>query len=118
MAEVLRGIVGGRKIELVDGPELADGQRVQVMIEARPVPIGPESPGPTAVEGVVHIPATPALASLLERIRRDRPPLPPSPSGPNRGSAAGMLADDPELDLIMAEVERQRRSDYGRADLE
>jgi hypothetical protein len=33
MSQVLYGVVRGGKIELIDGPELADGQRVQVVVE-------------------------------------------------------------------------------------
>ena len=84
------------------------------MIETQPVGVGPAPAGPTPDEGIIHTPATPALLALLDEIRRNRPPLPPSPTGPGRRSAAGMLADDPEFDAIMAEIERQRRGDYGR----
>jgi hypothetical protein len=51
---------------------------------------------------------------VLEQIRRNRRPLPPSPTGPGRKSAAGMLADNPEFDAVMAEIERERRADFVR----
>lgn len=114
MPKVLHGVVRGGKIELIDGPELPDGQRVQVVVEPHAVPAEPPPTGPTPEEGVVHTPASPELLELLEQIRRKRRPLPPSPTGPGRRSAAGMLADDPDFDEVMAEIERYRRTDYGR----
>ena len=81
MSMVVEGVVRGGKIVLVDGPELADGQRVQVMIEANPVPATPATVEPTPEEGTVHTPLEdPALIKLLAGIRHDRPALPPSPS--------------------------------------
>ena len=35
MSMVVEGVVRGGKIVLLDGPELTDGQRVQVVIEPR-----------------------------------------------------------------------------------
>jgi hypothetical protein len=111
MSQVVEGIVRGGKIELIDGPKLADGQRVQVVID----PITDRAEPASGEEGAVLTPLTdPALIELLARIRRNRPALPPSPAGPGRESAAGMLADDAEFDAIMAEIERLRRSDHGR----
>jgi hypothetical protein len=108
MSQVVQGVVRGGKIELVNGPELADGQRVQVVIGAPAEPVKAPSP---PEEGTVHTPLTdPVLIDLLARIRRERPPLPPSPTGPGRKSAAGMLADDPDFGAHMAEIERYRRS--------
>lgn len=100
MTQVVQGIVRGGKIELIDGPELADGLRVQVVI-------GPVSDGaePAPEEGTVYTPLDdPVLIDLLARIRRDRPPLPPGPTGPGRKSAAGMLAGDPTWDEHLQEI--------------
>ena len=112
MSQIVQGIVRDGRIELVDGPELTDGQRVQVMIE--PSPGGAAAP---PEEGTVWTPLDdPVLIKVLARVRRERRPLPPSPNEPGRPSAAGMLADDPEFDAIMAEIERARTMDYGRED--
>src|SRR5215469_15799366 len=95
MSIVVEGVVRDGRIVLVDGPELADGQRVQIVIEPTPILTEPVAGGPTPEGGTVHTPLEdPALIQLLARIRRDRLPLPPSPSGPGRKSAAGMLAGD------------------------
>jgi hypothetical protein len=113
MSIVVEGVVRGGKIVLLDGPELADGQRVQVVIEPPPVPIepAPAAVGATADEGTVHTPLEdPALIELLARIRRDHLPLPPSPSGPGRKSAAGILADDPTWDEHFQDVLESRKS--------
>ncbi len=105
MPIVVEGVVRGGKIVLVDGPDLTDGQRVQVVIE----------PQPATEEGIIHTPLeNPALIELLARIRRDRLPLAPSPSGPGRKSAAGMLADDPTWDEHLREVLESRKSDVYR----
>jgi hypothetical protein len=114
MSVVIQGIVRGGKIELIDGPALADGQRVQVVVEAPPPREEPAPAGPTPEEGVIHTPASPELLAFLEQLRRRRRPLPPSPTGPGRRSSAGMLADDPDFDAVMAEIERERRADFGR----
>lgn len=106
MAHVIEGIVRDGKIELVGGPELADGQRVQVVIEPQAAP-----GGPTSEEGTIHTPLDdPALIDLLAHVRRDHAPLPPSPSGPGRRSAAGMLADDPTWDKHLRDVLDARKS--------
>jgi hypothetical protein len=100
MSNMIEGVVRDGKIVLVDGSELADGQRVQVMIEPRSVPAEPASE-----EGTIHTPLEdPALIEFLSCIRRDRPPLPPSPSGPGRTSTAGMLANDPTWDEHLREI--------------
>ena len=111
MPIVVEGVVRDGKIVLVDGPDLADGRRVQVVIEPQAVPIEPVAVGMTSEEGAVHTPMEdPGLIELLVRIRRDRLPLPPSPSGPGRRSAAGMLADDPTWDEHLREVLVSRKS--------
>jgi hypothetical protein len=108
MSHVVEGVVRGGKIMLADGTELADGQRVQVVIEPQPVPA---AIGPTPEEGAVFTPLEdPALIEQLADIRRDRLPLPPSPSGPGRKSAAGMLVDDPTWDDHLREVLESRKS--------
>ena len=109
----IEGIVRGGRIELIDGPELPEGQRVQVVIEPAEGRGAPFQAGPTPEEGMIHTPASPELLELLDRIRRTRRPLPPSPSGPGRRSAAGMLADATDFDAVMAEIERDRRADFG-----
>jgi hypothetical protein len=106
MSEVLQGVVRGGKVELIDGPALPDGQRVTVVVA--------DPARPTPEEGTVPTPASPELLRFLEQVRRDLPPLPPSPSGPGRRSAAGMLANDPDFDAVMAEIERDRHADPGR----
>jgi hypothetical protein len=111
MPIVVEGVVRGGKIVLVDGPDLADGQRVQVVIEPQPVPTEPVGGEMTSEEGAVHTPLEdPALIERLVRIRRDRLPLPPSPSGPGRKTAAGMLAGDPTWDEHLREVLVSRKS--------
>jgi hypothetical protein len=83
---VVEGVVRDGKIELIDGPELADGQRVQVVIEPRGVPDEPVAIGPTSApeEGTVHTPLEdPKLIERLAGIRHDLPPL---PSGPRAGA--------------------------------
>jgi hypothetical protein len=109
MSQIVQGIVRGGRIELVDGPELTDGQRVQVVIElSRPADQA------SSEEGTVWMPLDdPVLIEVLARIRRERRPLLPSPTGPGRKSATGMLAEDSEFDTLMAEVERARIMDYG-----
>ena len=106
MSQIVPGIVRGGKIELMNGPELEEGQRVQVVIGP-----APEAAGESPEEGIVITPLDdPSLINLLARIRRDRPALPPSPSSPGRGSAAGMLADDPTWDEHLREVIDARRT--------
>ena len=114
MPRTIEGVVRGGRIELIDGLELAEGQHVRVVLEPDAVPVAPAFTGPFPEGGVVHTPATPEVLELLDRIRRTRRPLPPSPTGPGRKSAAGMLADAPDFDAVMAEIERERRADYGR----
>lgn len=111
MSNVVEGLIRGGRLVLADGTELADGQRVRVVIDplAGPVESGPAASLPE--EGTVYTPLDdPALVEMLARIRRDRPPLPPSPSGPGRKSAAGLLADDPTWDEHLREVLDSRRS--------
>ena len=111
MSMVVEGVVRGGKIVLVDGPELTDGQRVQVVIEANPVPATPATVEPTPEEGTVHTPLEdPALIKLLAGIRHDRPALPPGPSGPDRKSAAGILSSDPTWDEHLRDVLESRAS--------
>jgi len=111
MPIVVEGVVRGGKIVLVDGPDLADGQRVQVVIEPQPVPTEPIAVETDSEEGTVHTPLEdPALIELLVLIRRDRLPLPPGPSGAARKSAAGMLAGDPTWDEHLREVLESRKS--------
>ena len=115
MPIVVEGVVRGGKIVLVDGPDLADGQRVQVVIEPRSVPSEQAAVGMPSGEGTVHTPLEdPALIELLARIRRDCLPLPPSPSGPGRKSTAGMLALDATWDEHLREVLVSRKSDAYR----
>jgi hypothetical protein len=110
MPIVVEGVVRGGKIVLVDGPDLADGQRVQVVIEPQPVAVET-----TSEEGTVPTPLEdPRLIELLAGIRRDRPLLAPGPSGPGRKSAAGMLADDPTWDDHLRDVLESRKSDAYR----
>src|SRR5262245_32984758 len=107
MSQVVQGIARGGKIELINGPALADGQQVQVIIETSAKPVEPLDPSEA---GTIHTPLTdPVLIELLERIRRERRPLPPSPTGPGRKSAAGMLANDPTWDEHLREVLELRR---------
>ena len=107
------GIVRGGRIELIDGPELVEGQHVRVVIEAQSVSAAiPDVSSPE--EGVIHTPATPELLALLEQIRKTRKPLPPSPTGPGRKSVAGCMADDPDFDDVMAEIQQYRRSNFPR----
>jgi hypothetical protein len=116
MPNIVEGVVRGGKIELVDGPELADGQRVRVVIGPQPLPPEPAAVGATPDEGTVHTPLEdPALIALLDCIRRDRLPLPPSPSGPGRKSAAEMLAADPTWDEHLQDVLESRKSAAYRA---
>lgn len=97
---------------MVDGPELAEGQHVRVLIDSEGDRAS-HAEVESSEEGVVHTPATPALASLLDQIRRTRPSLPPSPTGPGRKSAAGMLAADSTWDNHVREVLEARKSaDY------
>ena len=106
MSHIFEGVVRDGKIVLIDGTELADGQRVQVVVEPHL-----DSAEMTAEEGTADTPLEdPTLIELLARIRRDRPPLPPSPSGPGRKSAAGRLADDPTWDEHLREVLESRKS--------
>ena len=106
MSHIVEGVVRDGKIVLIDGTELADGQRVQVVVEPHR-----DSAEVTAEEGTVYTPLEdPTLIELLACIRRDRPPLPPSPSGPGRKSAAGRLADDPTWDEHLREVLDSRKS--------
>ena len=108
MSLVVEGVVRDGKIVLVDGPELADGQRVQVVIAAQP---DAAIVAPVPEEGTVHTPLEdPILIYLLAGIRRDRLPLPPSPSGPGRKSAAGRLAGDPTWDEHLRDVLESRQS--------
>jgi len=111
MPIVLEGIVRGGKIILVDGPDLVDGQRVQVVIDPKSVQTEPLAIEMTSDEGTIHTPLEdPGLIDLLARIRRERLPLPPSPSGPGRKSAAGMLASDSTWDEHLHEVLASRKS--------
>ena len=110
MPQTIEGIVRGGRIELIDGPELAEGRHVKVVIEPEAAPV---SDGSFPEEGVIHTPATPELIALMEQIRKTRRPLPPSPTGPRRKSAAGMLADDPDFDDVMAEIQQYRRGKFG-----
>jgi hypothetical protein len=111
MPIVVEDVVRGGKIVLVDGPDLADGQRVQVVIGPQGVPAEPVGAGLTSEEGTVHAPLEdPGLIELLVRIRRDSLPLPPGPSGPGRKSAAGMLADDATWDEHLRDVLASRKS--------
>jgi hypothetical protein len=111
MSMVVEGVVRGGKILLIDGPELADGQRVQVVIGPPPVPAEPAAVGPPPEEGMIPTPLEdPVLIEWLAGIRRDRPALPPGPSGPGRKSAAGMLADDPTWDEHLRDVREARKS--------
>lgn len=111
MSNVVEGVVRGGKIVLVAGIELADGQRVQVVIEPQPDRLRATDDGPAPEEGMVHTSMDdPGLIELLACIRRDRPPLPSSPGGPGRKSAAGMLADDPTWDEHLREVLESRKS--------
>jgi hypothetical protein len=109
MGQVIEGIIRGRTIELEDTPEVEDGQRVRVVIEP-----ATDAPSPRDEGTLTPAPVSPELAALLDSIRRTRRPLPPSPTGPGRRSAAGMLADDPDFDAIMEEIQRQRERDVGR----
>ena len=78
MSHIVEGVVRDGKIVLIDGTELADGQRVRVVVEPYL-----DSAEMTAEEGTVYTPLEdPSLIELLACIRRDRPPLPPGPSGP------------------------------------
>jgi hypothetical protein len=110
----IAGVVRGGRIELIDGPELPEDQRVQVVIEPADTPAERPPTGPTPEKGIIHTPASPELLEFLDRIRRTRRPLPPSPTSPGRSSAAGMLADVTDFDAVMAEIERDRRADDGR----
>ena len=105
MAYVIEGIIRDGKIELVGGPDLVDGQRVQVVIELQAAP-----GGPTTEEGTINTPLEdPTLIELLARIRRDRAPLPPGPSRGGRPSAAGILADDSTWDEHLRDVLELRK---------
>ena len=113
MSEVHQGIVRGGKIELIDGAALPDGQVVQVIVEIpapRPEPLPPLAPGEA---GIIHPPASPELQARLEQPRRMVKPLPPSPLGAGR-RVAGVMADDPEFAAVMAQIERERKADFGR----
>ena len=111
MSVVVEGVVRGGKIVLVDGPELADGQRVQVVIDPSPFGGDPPAVGVTSEEGTVHTPLEdPSLIELLARIRRERLPLPPGPSGPGRKSTAGALAADSTWDEHLRELLESRAS--------
>jgi hypothetical protein len=91
---------------LIDGTELADGQRVRVVVEPHL-----DAGEMTAEEGTVYTPLEdPTLIELLACIRRDRAPLPPGPSGPGRKSAAGRLADDSTWDEHLREILESRKS--------
>jgi hypothetical protein len=115
MAIVIEGVVRDGMIVLLDGPDLADGQRVQVVIDPQPIPSDPFNAGMTSQEGTVRTPLEdPGLIELLARIRRERLPLPPGPRGPGRRSAAGMLADDATWDEHLREVLGSRKSDAYR----
>ena len=115
MSNVIEGIIRDGRLVLSDGTELADGQRVQVLIGPD---AGEDEPAPVASpsgEGTIHTPVNdPALRERLARIRRDRPPLPRSPSGPGRASAAGRLADDPTWDEHLQEILDSRKSEADR----
>lgn len=112
MSNAFDGIVRDGRIVLADGTELADGLRVHVVIESRPLPADPPDAAPASEEGTIHTPLEdPALIELLTRIRRDRLPLPP---GPGRKSAAGWLADDPTWDEHLREVLDSRKASTDR----
>lgn len=115
MSRVFEAVVHGGKIALPDDAALAEGQRVQVVIDPHPVADEPAESAPRLDEGAIHTPIEdPALIELLGRIRRDRTPLPPGPTGPGRRSAAGRLADDPSWDEHLREALDSRRSATGR----
>jgi hypothetical protein len=110
MSIVLEGIVRGGKIELVDGPELMDGQRVQVVLEPHETTTRRDAVGAIPEEGVVHTPLDdPVLVDLLARIRSDQSPLDPSPTGAGRKSTAGMLSEDATWDEDLREVLHSRK---------
>lgn len=108
MSQVLQGVVRGGKIELIDGPELAEGQHVRVLIESDQVQ--PADAELLREEGVVYTPPPPALEALLDQIRHTRAPLGPSPTGPGRKSVAGALANDPTWDEQLRELMESRKS--------
>jgi hypothetical protein len=114
MTRTIEGVVRAGRIELIDGPELAEGQHVQVAIQSDGIHSESTDTAGVPDKGVIRTPAEPELLELLERTRRARRPLRPSPTGPRRQSAAGMLADAPDFDTVMAEIERERRADFGR----
>src|SRR3954462_13675653 len=89
---VVQGVVRGGKVELVGGPDLAEGELVQVVIGSKSARGGPAA-WPVD-EGRIDTPLVdPALAQLISGIRRGRQPLPPGPTRSGRSSAAGLLAD-------------------------
>jgi hypothetical protein len=115
MPRTIEGIVRGGRIELIDSPALAEGQRVQVVIEPQDALARPAAAGPFPEEGMIYTPLEDrVLIALLDGIRRTRCPLPPSPTASGRGSAAGMLADDATWDEHLRHVMELRKSDAYR----
>lgn len=110
MSHVLQGVVRDGKIELINGPDLEEGQLVRVMIEFETGRVPAVDAGLFPEEGVVHTPASPALRALLDQVRRTLLPLRPGPTGAGRKSAAGMLANDPTWDEHAREVFESRKS--------
>ena len=117
MSIVVQGVVRGGKIELVGGPDLADGEVVQVVIASKPS--GGPADSSVFDEGRIHTPLVdPGLSQLISGIRRSRQPLTPGPTRSGRSSAAGLLADDGAWEQDLEEVLAARRSDGYREDVE
>ena len=75
MEKVLRGIVHGNRIDLLDSPEIADGTSVRVFVTAAtlpPPPPGWTEKGSVSVGGILADSWTEEDDKIFEEIQRDR----------------------------------------------